>query len=900
MARVPFQLEQPASNGIKVAFADATQSAFGTDAGKYHGPVGVIDINHRGANDLFVGESDGNFRLLTNANGAFSPLGDAIAGIAGTRFTRCLVGDINNDRNEDVVAISDQGLRLFKFATNGLITDVTRPARLDNIPASDAALADFDFTGKLDILAVTPGTGAIRLLRNLGSSGGAPYFKEITQTSGMPASITGVTSLAVDDWNNDDANDLLLARGSLPPVALMKMRGGALVETNFPSDTPTGRYLIAGDLNNDLRIDVAIASSNRVEILYGGLTNRVALPLGEFRPNGLALLDYDNDGWLDLAAYGNGLRIWRNLGANGFRETASDLGLDKLTLGDIESVASADFDNDCDTDLLVAVRNQGLRLLRNDGGNANRQVKLALIGNRSNASGLGVHVELNAGTWRTLRTVNALPVEIGVGQRDQLDSVTGRWFDLALSSTDIKVDCKTPVPVIEIMLPTGSCPFLYAWNGSRYQFITDLLGASPLGLPVAEGRFIDADPDENVHIGNESTFAPAGIHYVLQITEELREVLYLDAAQLLIVDHAEGTEVFTTGKLLPGRPFPEHRIVTLHNPQPLKQAVRNDGVDVTVALNKVDGKMASPLALRIPQLRGLAEPWSITLDFGPLDTEAPLALAMTGWLRFGGGMANIGASHDPALPFPFPTLEAETPNGEWKKVDVTVGAPCGRTKSMMVDLTGKLPAGSRRLRLATAFEIHWDRVALLEKTEGPATRITSLIPDAADLHWRGFSDNEDLPSTSSLTPDYNRVRQNPRWRITPTGWCTRYGDVRELIERRDNALALLNGGDELTLKFAADKLPPKPTGFVRDFFFSSTGWDKDADFHCELGYLVEPLPWHGMNDQLYGQRSRPVIDGDWWIRKYNTRWVGPLTLNREKRAIARAADVSSAAGSRGQ
>jgi len=58
----------------------------------------------------------------------------------------------------------------------------------------------------------------------------------------------------------------------------------------------------------------------------------------------------------------------------------------------------------------------------------------------------------------------------------------------------------------------------------------------------------------------------------------------------------------------------------------------------------------SPIQLRIPQLRGLAEPYSVTLDFGPLAVERPLVLALTGWLRFGGGMANVAASHDRNCP----------------------------------------------------------------------------------------------------------------------------------------------------------------------------------------------------------------------------------------------------------
>jgi hypothetical protein len=374
---------------------------------------------------------------------------------------------------------------------------------------------------------------------------------------------------------------------------------------------------------------------------------------------------------------------------------------------------------------------------------------------------------------------------------------------------------------------------------------------------------------------------------VVQITEELREVFYLDEAKLVVVDHPPDTEVHTTGKLVPGRPFPTHELVTLHRRQPLLRAVHHDGADVTGALRETDGQHVSPTRLRVPQLRGLAEPHSITLDFGALEVERPLILALSGWLRFGGGMANVAASHNPDLPFPFPILEVELTNpsgrAEWKPVDIVVGAPAGKTKTILVELQNKLPPGARRLRLSSAFEIHWDRIALFEKRDNGATRVTTLPPDKADLHWRGFSEFENWPWYLPLTPNYERVCQSANWRITPEGWCTRYGDVNELIARRDDALALLNGGDELTLEFAASRIPTKLHGATRDFFLFSSGWDKDADFHCELGYLVEPLPWHAMDDQLYGRQRRPEFPNDAWIKQYNTRWVGPYILPRQMR-----------------
>jgi hypothetical protein len=465
-----------------------------------------------------------------------------------------------------------------------------------------------------------------------------------------------------------------------------------------------------------------------------------------------------------------------------------------------------------------------------------------------------------------------------VGKHETLESLTARWASLSLNYVDVKVDPRSLVVMQEASIRDGSCPFFYAWDGKRFRFVTDVLGASPLGLPVAEGRFVEADPEEYVWIGDEAKFPPRAGEYVLQITEELREVLYLDEAKLVVVDHPPGTEVHTTGKMVPGKPFPKHELITLHNRKPLLGATNHQGIDVTAALQKADGKFVSPSRIQIPQLCGLAEPSSITLDFGPLDVNRPLVLALTGWLRFGGGTVNICASHNPDLPFPFPRLEVETAGGEWKPVDVTVGVPAGKTKNIIVDLSGKLPPDSRRLRLSTAYELHWDRIALFEKRDNSETRITSVAPTRTDLHWHGYGEYESLPWYFPLTPSHDKVSEQPLWRITPTGWCTRYGEVGELIKQRDNALALLNGGDELTLFFATSQLPTKSSSQVRDFFFYSVGWDKDADFHCELGWKVEPLPWHGMDDQQYGKQVRPAFPSDKLMEKYTTRWVGPKTV----------------------
>ena len=871
--RVAFTLAQPERRGVTVRFVEATGPAFGPEASSYRGPVGVLDYDHDGRNSLWVGQENG-FRLLENVHAKFSPRGPWAPGTTNATYRRCLVGDLNNDRFEDVVMLGEQSSHVFRFATNGQFRDVTAAAGLKNLKGRDGVLADLDFTGKLDLLTIQPGGQGLRVYRNLGSF----YFQENTTNSGLPALLPGAEHLVVDEWKSDDVPAVYLTISNEAPLFYCKQRAGPFVRTNLAAKLPAAKLLALGDLNNDELLDLVLADDKNLTILYGGSGDQVTIPLKGFQPAGLLLVDYDNDGWLDLLAFGSGgVRVWRNVGKSGFEEATTALGLDKT--GPVDDVVAADFDQDGDTDLVTA-SGAGLRYWRNDGGNANKQLKLRLVGNRSNASGLGCRVEIVSDHWRTIRTLKQLPFEIGVGQREKLDLLQMRWSDLSTTTMDVPVQPQ-PLEMVELVLPSGSCPYLFAWNGERFKFVTDILGASPLGLPVSQSRFVEEDPEEYLSLGNDRQFPPRDHEYEVRITEELREVLYLDHAKLVVVDHPAGTIVAPTSKMLPGRPFLPHEVWTLRPRSALKHAIRSDGLDVTELLAANDARLAGPVRLREPQLRGLAEPFSLTFDFGELNVSEPLVLVLNGWLRFGGGMANVAGSLDPNLPFPFPVLEAELPNGLWKPVAVDVGVPAGKTKTILVDLEGKLPTGAKRLRLTTAFELYWDSALLCVKASARENRVTSLNPNRSNLHWRGFSEFAALPDWLPLTPEYDRLRDAPPWRRTPFGWCTRYGAVDDLVAQKDNALVLLNGGDELALGFAADQLPAKPEGFERDFFLYVVGWDKDADFHVGQGWKVEPLPFLGMDDQAYGRQPRPANLDDGWRAKYNTRWVGPLVLRQK-------------------
>jgi Tfp pilus assembly protein PilF len=872
-ARVPFKLDQPEKEGIQVRFVDATDEVLGDGQG-FSGPIAVIDPNRTGWNSLFVMGP----RVLWNSNGTFRPYGAIYPAIAGAKYSKMLVGDLQNDGFDDVIVLGDKGSHVFTFATNGVAKDDSAFSGLSGLSAGDGLLMDLDFTGKMDLIVVGGQTNDVRVYRQFGPL----VFNEITSTSGIPASLQNAQAVMFEDWNRDGMMDVIASRREQGPLLLEKQRGGPLVarETNWVA----GAVFCTGDFDNDLRPDLAIAGGGKITICFnGGERKEIASGV---QAGKILAIDHDNDGWLDLWVAGEKVRAWRNAGLAGFQEQTGQLGLDKFSGGPVAEIQFADFDKDCDSDVIVALANGGLRYLRNDGGNANAQFKVNLHGTRSNASGIGCKVEVETGRLRLVRTVQHLPVEIGVGKYRTLDSFVVHWFNWPQGSAEVPFNCKEPLFALELTIQEGSCPYLYAWDGKGFRFVTDILGAAPLGLPIAEGRYIEADPEEFVWIGNEETFPAKEGKYEVRITEELREVLYLDEAKLVVVDHEPGTEVHATDKLLPSKPFAPGTIVTVHNEHPLRKAETLEGREVTGELKAVDGRRVSPAKLRVPQLRGLAEPHGVVLDFGPLDGRKPFVLVMNGWLRFGGGTANIAASHDPSLPFPFPTLEAELTKGIWKRVDAVVGAPAGKTKTIVVDLEGKLPAGTRRLRLTQAFEIHWDRIALMEKKAD--AKIAFVTPSEADLHFRGFSAIRGLPADWPLTPDYDVVSANFYWTITPGGWCTRYGDVSELVALRDEGLALLNGGDELTLKFAESAMPSKPAGMVREFFLYVDGWDKDSDFHVATGTEVGPLPFHGMDDQRYGREKRPAFPSDALHRKYNTRWVeGRVVKRMEVKSVKR-------------
>ncbi|MFQ5461605.1 MAG: FG-GAP-like repeat-containing protein [Phycisphaerae bacterium] len=865
-----------------VRFVDRTQSVVGAALEAIR-TVDVIEATEQGGAVLIAVDRDGSLALLhRGAGGAFErqPVDASLP--EGFAATDCFAADFYDDlpegepydarvhRRNDVLLLGNDELVLLKRTGVRSFENVTSSAGLDDASGRVARWIDFEHDGDLDLFL--GGADGLQVWQNNGDG----TFQEVAGAIGAAINAP-VVDIAAADFDANVAVDVVVAIDGAAPVLLENQRMGRFARDAARATAwPNATRVLAEEFTGDGRVDLLFAADRSITMVDLATGVACAPGLPSMSTAAVEVMDFDNDGRLDIVAWGTRPRqpdgravgLLHNTGASTWVDVSDSLERWSSPWPPIRNAIAADYDLDGDTDLLVVLQRGGLRYLENDGGNANRQLRISLLPVKTNPSSLGTEVEVRAGLFRVTRQVRRPLLEIGIGLRDRVDTLQTLWTNGVVDNLiDVSAD-RSPLQIVEKIVATGSCPFVYVWDGRTFRFGTDILGNAPVGLSLARGVYLPADPDEFVYLGHESDVRPKDGRFRVQVTEEFREVLYLDHVKIVVVDHPPNTEVHATDKLMP-EPFPPSELWTLAGAMTPTRAMGDDGIDRTAALQAIDGRFADPGIRRPPPFRGQVVPMALTLEFESLHPGRPLVLALTGWLQYGDASTNIALSQAGQRIVAPPRLDVQTDDGIWHSVDVVVGMPAGKTKTILVDLENRLPEGARSLRLTTSFEIYWDRIALMSRVVALKTHTYSLAPDAADLKWRGFSELRSRGPLHPTTPDFNVVFPTPPWRGTPQGWCTRYGDVAELIAERDDRIAILNAGDTVEIAFAADSLPPVPPGWVRSFFFYSVGWDKDGDHNVEAGDRVDPwpVPHH------YPTPTSMDAPVDHWETQYNTRWV---------------------------
>ncbi len=867
LSATPSQTITTATPAIDVRFVDTTAAAFPQPDSRSASLAAVLEVDQKGIPSLFVVASDGSWRMLRwsgaggfaqISTGAGSPEWGSLASIIAADFYSEVPQKkkfaAKEDVLNDVFLIGPAGAALLEQVQPGQFENRTASSGMGEVSGTRGQWADYDHDGDLDLLVAGP--DRISLLQNNGDRS----FEDVTEQVGINPAGVSTDAVAVD-LDGESAVDLIIARGDQPTQVFLNQRAGKFKPMpQPPGPWPRARRVFADDLDNDGVIDLLLMTSSGITIMYDQGAGRSRIEFTGFEASSATLIDYDNDGWLDIAVAGQkGLRLWRGSGDRRFEETSEAVGINTWQDRPVKDLIAADVDGDGDSDLLV-LGEQGLSFLKNEGGNSQPQLKLRLVSILTNPTCLGAKLEIRDRDRLVSRLVTRLPIEIGLGGIEQMDTVRVVWTNGVVDNKLDVVQSAEPIRLVEKMVEAGSCGFLFAWNGSGFDFVTDTLGNSPLGLSLKRNVLLDADPDEFVLIGHEKDLASRGGKYVFEMAECYREVLYVDQVHLVAVDHAVADEVFANDKLMPA-PFPKSRLWQLESMQPASLALGDDGIDRTEAVQAIDGQFAPPGPPM--QIRGMCQPMALTMQFDATE-PGQYMLALTGWLRYGSASVNIAMSQNNSLSIIPPKLEIEQADGTWQPIDAVVGMPAGKTKTILCPL-GELEGGPCRLRLTTTFEIRWDRIAI-GRTAEPIDdlKVQTLAPDRASIHWLGFPEMKSDAPGHPITPDYANRSDQPPWREVPQGWCTRYGDVTALLSDRDDQLVILNSGDSVSLEFDSTQLQPVPPGMARSFFFYSVGWDRDMDHNVVGGDQVLPLPAGTTSDS---------VEPEAWRIEYNTRWV---------------------------
>jgi len=199
--------------------------------------------------------------------------------------------------------------------------------------------------------------------------------------------------------------------------------------------------------------------------------SRLAVVCGQYTGWGGVLIDYDNDGYLDVfVANGNAHHeyaeedvLMRNDGTGRFLDVAKQSGeyFQHKYVG--RGATCGDYDNDGDLDLLVVNLNDSTRLLRNDGGSNNNWLTVAtkLPGGKSDA--IGARVTVTSGELMQIRDVTPVTgylsqadprAHFGLGKATTADAVTVRWTNGNVTRlTDVKGN-----RILTVVQDTGQPP----------------------------------------------------------------------------------------------------------------------------------------------------------------------------------------------------------------------------------------------------------------------------------------------------------------------------------------------------------------------------------------------------------------------------------------------------------
>ena len=873
--------------------------------------------------------------LRNDGYGRFTDVTDE-AGLAEPRPTLgCVVADFDNDEKPDLLLTGVGVQKLFRNTGKGTFEDVTSKAGLDKVASVclGAAFVDLDQDSDLDLLLCEYARNAEEAVKRLkgeqlAPSGGLAVFlhvgeaPETKEPTDVPAPLdckfkraslpelqgpaVPLVALAASDIDGDhDLDFLFLGDQAVLSVAsndrLLKFRHAVLPDKLIASARWNGALVL--DVDHDGRSDLVLLSAGeRPRVLLNRAKPGEPSPGDWFTvaetdapPLRQAVaVDLNLDSWTDVVGLSReGLPVLLVNEGGKLALRAEALGRDADWPSDLIGLAVCPANGGSSPDLFVWSEKLGLQLYDNR-GNGGNGVGVELLGRNSvdgqnrlrcNADAIGVWAVAQAGDlWAGQENTTLCaglgqsrqPLLFGIARHPRIEVLRMRWPDGTLQAEPDINDPNAPREFLADKLHAilqrnrmpGSCPILFAWNGRRFVFVNDFLGAGSIGEIRPNGTCRPPRPEESVKIEADQLVARGG-QYVLKTTEPMDETTYLDNLELQVIDSPPGVRVYPDERFVTAGPPPSQELIAFNKEIYPVKAVDHRGRDITATLRRWDRVTVDDFKKRA--WIGFAEEHAVELDFGDrLASFGPkdrLYLCLAGWTEYPFPESSW-AAHQAGITEQWPILERQDEADRWQSLG-EAGFPAGMPRMMLLDVTGKVTGHHCRLRLRTNMQIYWDQAFIAPAMNSP--RSVSLPVHEATLGLGKIVKEFSPDGRAPALYDYDRHEDVPL--VRQSGRMTRFGDVTELLRRRDDRFVIFGPGDDLTVRFDAAALPPLPARWRRSFVLRTDGYCKDTALSTAHGTTVEPLPFATMRNYPYGsdqQYPRDPLHLD-YLRRYLTR-----------------------------
>jgi tetratricopeptide (TPR) repeat protein len=805
--------------------------------------------------------------------------------------------DFNYDFKTDLVLAGAGGLRFMRQDSPEKFTDVTANTKLPNnlvrATYTGAWAVDIEADGDLDVV-LGKKQGLPQVLRNNGDD----TFTAIQPFPG----ISGVQAFAWADFDSDGNADAAIVDGSGRLHIFHNERQGQFSEVRLPAGLSSIKAIGVADTNNDGVLDlVAVESSGTISsVSYSEKSGWSVTPLVQIpNPNAilagevrLQIADLDNNGAMDLilssvgplaGQNSNSPLIWLGDAISKFTLLTGAWGLN--TIFDVANLSA-----NGRLDLLgFDASGKPAEAVSRGSKNYHWQIvrphaKQAVGDQRINPFGVGGEIEIRSGLLVQKQPINGPQLHFGLGNQTSAEVVRVVWPN---GTVRAEFDVQADQDVVTEQRLKASCPFLFTWNGSRMEFIKDAVPwGSAIGLRINTlGSAKIAATGEWYKIGRNQ-LVPRDGYYDLRITAELWEVYYYDRIALMTVDHPAGTEIYVDERFV--IPPAKLGFTTVATPHHIARATDDNGNDVTEIVSTLDGHALDNFGRG--QYQGITRDHYVEIDLGDDAPESgPLYLIAQGSIHDTESSLNVAITQGNRWRAHGMSVEVPDGHGGWITAQGNLGFPAGRKKTVLFNLTDIFRPGTpRRVRLRTNLEIYWDCIEWAQGDREAAVKTQTLDASVADLHYRGYSVIDRPDAGAPEIPDYYQILgTKQRWRDL-IGYYTRYGDVRELLNRIDDRYVIVDSGDELSLRFSEQS--PPPGGWLRDFILVGDGWIKDGDFNSTFSKTVLPLPYHAKDDYVdrpgrledeYVYRKHPE---DW--QNYHTRYVTPYVFQNSLRSMS--------------